>query len=334
MRAVVYDKYGPPEVLELRDVPSPVPAEHEVLVKVRAAALNPKDSLIRKGKFRRFTVAQFPRRLGYDVSGVVAAIGQDVTRFAVGEEVFGMKQAWAGGTVAEEVCLLEGELAKKPPGSSFEEAAAMPLAALTALQALRDEARLQPGQRALINGGSGGVGVFAIQVARALGAKVTTISSARNFELCRSLGAEETWDYATRKDFGSGWDVFFDVFGNRSFGAVRSVLTTNGTYVTTVPSVQNAALHVLTTFLSRRVRLVVVKSKAGDLELLARWVQEEKLKAVIDRVVTLEEVGLGQAHVETKRARGKVVVRVQPLSPTLSPLGGEGDSLRVSLREK
>ena len=311
VRAVIYEKYGPPEVLELRELPSPVPGEDEVRVTVRAAALNPKDSLIRKGKFRRVTVGQFPRRLGYDASGVVAAVGQRVTRFVVGDEVFGMKQAWAGGTVAEEVCLLENELVKKPAGVSFEEAAAVPLAALTALQALRDEGKLQPGQRVLINGGSGGVGVFAIQVARALGAKVTTISSARNFELCRSLGADETWDYATRKDFGTGWDVFFDVFGNRSFGALRSALSPKGTYVTTVPSVQNAALHVLTGFLSRRTRLVVVKSNAPDLEVLARWLEGRQLKAVIDRVVSLSDVGSGQAHVETKRARGKVVVKVE-----------------------
>lgn len=309
MRTVVYEKYGPPEVLELREVPSPVPAEGEVLVQVRAAALNPKDSLIRKGKFRYLAPDRLPRGLGYDVSGVVGAIGKGVTRFSVGDEVFGMKQAWAGGTVAEEVCLLEGELAKKPAKMTFEEAAATPLAALTALQALRDEGRLEQGQRVLINGGSGGVGVFAIQVARALGAKVTTLSSARNFELCRSLGAEETWDYATRKDLGHGWDVFFDVFGNRSFGAVRPALVPGGTYVTTVPSVQNAALHVVTRF-GRRARLVVVKSKAEDLEVLAKWVEQGKLKAVIDRVVSLDEVGLGQAYVETKRARGKVVVRL------------------------
>lgn len=310
MRAIVYERYGPPEVLELRELPSPVPASGEVLVKVRAAALNPKDSLIRKGKFRRVTVARFPRRLGYDVSGVVAAVGSGVTRLRPGDEVFGMKQAWAGGTVAEEVCLLEDELAKKPPRMSFEEAAATPLAALTALQALRDEARLQPGQRVLINGGSGGVGVFAIQVARALGAKVTTISSARNFELCRSLGAEDTWDYATRKDLGSGWDVFFDVFGNRSLQRVRPALGPRGTYVTTVPGLRIALQQTLTLPLRRRARLVLVRSNRRDLDQLVRWVDEGRLRPVIDRVFTLDQVAAAQAHIESKRARGKVVVRI------------------------
>ena len=310
MRAVVYERYGPPEVLELRDLPSPVPRAGEVLVKVRAAALNPKDSLIRKGKFRLVASGRFPRQLGYDVSGVVEVIGKSVTRLAPGDEVFGMKQAWAGGTVAQEVCLFENELAKKPSRLSFEEAAALPLAALTALQALRDEGRLQPGQRVLINGGSGGVGVFAIQVARALGATVTTLSSTRNLELCRSLGAQETWDYATRKDLGAGWDVFFDVFGNRSFGEARGALSPTGTFVTTVPGAVSGALHLLTAFAPRRARLVVVKSNERDLEQLAKWAEAGQLTPVIDRVVPLSEVASGQAHVETKRARGKVVVRI------------------------
>lgn len=312
MRAIVYDRYGPPEVLEVRELPSPVPAAGEVLVRVRAAALNPKDSLIRKGKFRAVTRARFPRLLGYDVAGVVGAVGEHVTRFRVGDDVFGMKQAWAGGTIAEEVCMLGDELALKPPKLSFEDAAALPLAGLTALQALRDEGRLKPGQKVLINGGSGGVGVFAIQIARALGAHVTTTSSARNLELCRSLGAHETWDYAAKNGLepGAGWDVFFDVFGNRRFSRVRAALSPTGTYVSTVPAVNTAVLHVLTRFSARRARLVVVHSNGRDLEQLAQWAHAGTLAAVVDRVVPFTEVGSGQAHVETKRARGKVVIAV------------------------
>ena len=312
MRAIVYERYGPPEVLEVRELPSPAPLAGEVLISVRAAALNPKDSLIRKGKFRRVTGTRFPRRLGYDVSGVVRAVGEGVTRLRAGDEVFGMKNGWAGGTVAEEVCVLERELAVKPKGLSFEDAAAIPLAGLTALQALRDEGRVQPGQRVLINGGSGGVGVFGIQVARALGAHVTTTSSARNLELCRSLGAQEAWDYAVQPGLadGAGWDVFFDVFGNRSFGQARRALGPKGTYVSTVPGAPLVVLHFATRFLSRRARQVVVKSNTRDLEQLAKWVEAGSLRAVIDRVVALDEVAAGQAHLETKRARGKVVVRV------------------------
>jgi NADPH:quinone reductase-like Zn-dependent oxidoreductase len=312
MRAIVYERYGSPEVLEVRELPSPAPGAGEVLVRVRAAALNPKDSLVRKGKFRRITGKRFPKVLGYDVAGVVSALGPGVTRLKVGAEVFGMKQAWAGGTVAEEVCLLEDELSLKPAGIGFEDAAALPLAALTALQALRDEGRVKPGQRVLINGGSGGVGVFAIQVARALGAHVTTTSSARNLEFCRALGAHETWDYTkqTGLEPGANWDVFFDVFGNRSFGKVRGALGPKGTYVSTVPAPATVFLHLATRFFAKRARLVVVKSNSRDLAQLTKWVDAGTLKAVVDQVVPLEEVGRGQAHIETKRARGKVVVRV------------------------
>jgi NADPH:quinone reductase-like Zn-dependent oxidoreductase len=313
MRAIVYERYGPPEVLEVRELPSPLPAAGEVLVSVHAAALNPKDSLIRKGKFRRVTGNRFPRGLGYDLSGVVRAVGPGVTRLRAGDEVFGMKNGWAGGTVADEVCAPEGELALKPKGLSFEDAAALPLAGLTALQALRDEGRVQPGQRVLIHGASGGVGVFAIQVARALGAHVTTTSSARNLELCRSLGAQETWDYTQQTGLsdGAGWDVFFDVFGNRSFGQVRRALGPKGTYVSTVPGAQTVVLHFATRFLSRRARLVVVKSNTRDLEQLAQWVEAGSLRAVIDRVVPFTEAAAAQAHVETRRARGKVVISLK-----------------------
>ncbi len=154
--------------------------------------------------------------------------------------------------------------------------------------------------------------MFAIQLARALGAHVTTTSSARNLELCRSLGAHEAWDYAAKNglESGAGWDVFFDVFGNRRFCQVRSSLSPSGTYVSTVPAVNTVVMHGLTSFFARRARLVVVKSNAIDLEQLAQWVAAGTLCAVVDRVVPFTEVGSGQAHVETKRARGKVVVRV------------------------
>jgi NADPH:quinone reductase-like Zn-dependent oxidoreductase len=312
MRAIVYDRYGPPEVLQVRELPSPVPREGEVLLRVRAAALNPKDSLVRKGKFSAISGKKFPRLLGYDVAGVVAALGPGITRFKLGDEVYGMKQEWAGGTVAEEVCLLEDELSAKPARLSFEEAAALPLAAMTALQALRDLGNVKHGQRVLINGGSGGVGVFAIQVARALGAHVTTTSSARNLEFCRSLGANETLDYTTNNGLSAGanWDVFFDVFGNRSFFQARRALAPNGTYVSTVPAASNVALHLMTGLFGRSSRLVVVRSKSKDLAQLTQWVEAGALKPVVDRVVPLEDTAAGQAHIETKRARGKVVVRI------------------------
>lgn len=312
MRAIVYDQYGPPSVLESRLLPSPVPGQGEVLISVRAAALNPKDSLVRKGKFRRITGEKFPRQLGFDVAGVVHALGPGVTRFRPGDEVFGMKNGWAGGTVAEEVCLSTDELALKPKHLTFEQAAALPLAAMTALQALRDVGAVKPGQRVFIHGASGGVGVYAIQLAKVLGAHVTTTSSAKNLEFCRQLGANDAWDYTQKSGLekGANWDVFFDVFGNRSFGEARPSLAPKGIYISTVPSVRIAVQHALTRWFGKSARLVVVKSNAADLERLAQWADDGKLSAVVDRVLPFTEVAEAQAHIETKRARGKVVIRV------------------------
>ena len=312
LRAIVYDRYGPPEVLTSRELPAPTPRPGEVLLDVRAAALNPKDSFIRKGRFSFITGHRFPRRLGYDVAGVVRSHGAGVTGFGPGDPVFGMMNGLAGGTVAEQVCVPASELAPMPAGLSFEEAAALPLAALTALQALRDDGRLRPGQRVLLHGASGGVGGFAIQIARVLGARVTTTSSARNLGQCLGLGADEAWDYAQRDGLepGAGWDAFFDIFGNRSFQRARPALGPRGAYVTTVPGLRIAVQQVLTLPLRQRARLVLVRSRRRDLDQLARWVVEGRLRPVIDRVVTLDEVAAAQAHIETKRARGKVVVRI------------------------
>jgi NADPH:quinone reductase-like Zn-dependent oxidoreductase len=312
MRAIVYDTYGPPEVLESRLVPSPEPGPGQVRVRVRAAGLNPKDSLLRRGKLRRLAGDHFPRRVGFDVAGVVNALGPGVTRFRPGDEVFGMKNGWDGGTVAEEVCLDVDELTFKPARLGFEEAAAVPLAALTALQALRDHGVLTAGQRLLIHGASGGVGLFAIQLARLMGAQVTTTSSARNLELCTLLGAHHAWDYSkqTGLEPGCQWDVFFDVFGNRNFGAVRPVLKPRGIYVSTVPSIRLVMQQGLSWLSAKRARLVVVNSNRADLERLGQWLQDGGVRPVIDRVLPLTQVAEGQAHVETKRARGKVVIRV------------------------
>lgn len=312
MRAIVYERYGSPEVLEVRAVPAPVPGPGQVLVAVRAAGLNPKDSFVRKGRFARVTGRRFPRRLGYDFAGVVSALGEGVKAVRLGDEVFGMLNGWDAGAVADEVCVPVDELAAKPPRLSFVEAASMPLASLTALQALRDEGRLRPGMKVLLHGASGGVGVHAIQLARLLGAHVTTTSSPRNFELCRELGAHETRDYATASELqpGSAWDVFFDVFGNRSFPQVRAALAAHGRYVSTVPSTRIVVQQLVTRVLPRKARLVMVRSNHGDLAQVAEWVAAGRLAPVVDRVFPLAETAQAQAHIETKRTRGKVVVRL------------------------
>lgn len=315
MRAIVYDRYGGPEVLEERELPVPRLRPHEALIRVHAAALNPKDSFVRKGRFALATGRRFPKLLGYDVAGVVEQVGARVSTLRVGDEVFGMRNGFAGGTIAELVAVPQTELCARPKGLSFEEAAAIPLAASTALQALRELGRVKPGARVLLHGASGGVGCFAVQVAKLLGARVTTTSSPRNFELLASLGAAERLDYAKDPflDPGANWDVLFDIFGNQSFAKAKRSLSPGGVYVSTVPSARNILDDLRTRLLpGRRARLVVVRSRAADLDWLRQAAEAGTLRPVIDRVVPLAETARAQAHLETKRARGKVVVRVAP----------------------
>ncbi|HEV7590374.1 MAG TPA: NAD(P)-dependent alcohol dehydrogenase, partial [Longimicrobium sp.] len=217
MKAIVHRDYGSPDVLHCEDVEKPAPGDHEVLIKVRAAAANPMDYGFMSGVYlmRLGTGLRRPKstRPGADVAGEVEAVGKDVTRFQPGDAVFGA----ARGAFAEYVCGGEDRLAAKPAGLTFEQAAAIPVAGMTALQGLRDKGRVQPGQKVLINGASGGVGTFAVQIARTLGAEVTGVCSGRNVDLVRSLGADHVVDY-TRDDFTRGaerYDVMLDCIGNR-----------------------------------------------------------------------------------------------------------------------
>ncbi|MFO0627349.1 MAG: NAD(P)-dependent alcohol dehydrogenase [Polyangiales bacterium] len=217
----------------------------------------------------------------------------------------------AGGSLAESLVCGLGELAVMPDRLSFEEAAGVPLAALTALQGLRDCGRVKPDDAVLINGASGGVGVYAIQIARVLGARVTTLSSEVNLALCARLGAHETLDYRAATPFAQRrWDCVFDVFGNRSFGEARPALAPLGTYVTTVPAARNVIDHVRTAVGFPRARLVVVESRGADLEHLADWLDAGIVKPVIDSVFALDDIAEAQRRVESRRAQGKVVIRV------------------------
>ena len=309
MRAIVYERYGDADVLAVRDVgPPAAPGPRQIHVRVAAAALNPKDILVRKGKFKLLTGSSFPRGVGYDFAGTIVG----GARFAPGTRVFGMVNGWRGRTLAEELVCSADEC-EVMPDVTFEEAAAIPLAGQTALQALRDLGGVRPGASVCINGASGGVGVFAVQIAKKLGARVTTLSSARNVELCRTLGADETLDYARDDPFTRrrAFDVIFDVFGNRAFGPARAALTPHGTFVSTVPS-RGIFLDWLRTAVGRsqRARLVTVRSRAADLATLRGWIEHGGLKSIVDRVYPLDQAVDAQRFLETKRARGKVIVKV------------------------
>ncbi len=311
MKAVRYDQYGPAEVLRWTDIPAPRPHTGEVLVKVAAAAINPKDVLVRKGRMKLFTRNRLPRGTGHDFSGTVVETSPGVTKLKPGDEVFGMLNRWDAGSCAQYLTCPEDELAIRPARLALEDCAALPLVCLTSLQALRDLAHLQPGHQLLINGASGGVGVHAIQIAKILGAEVHAITSKRNAELVRSLGADVVVDYASTSIDGLAqrYDVFYDVFGNYSFARARHLLKAQGCYVTTVPSLSNLRDHLLSLFSRRqRARLVVVRSRRADLELLREWVQAGRLQAIIDRRMPMSEAAEAHRYLETKRARGKLIL--------------------------
>jgi NADPH:quinone reductase-like Zn-dependent oxidoreductase len=320
MRAIVYYRQGGPEVLEYKEIPAPVPADNEVLLRVRAAALNPLDwRLMGAPAFiaRAVGIAAFKKfsMPGVDVAGVVEAVGSGVTRFRPGDEVFGA----AKGSCAEFACARETGLALKPEHLTFEQAASIPIGGWTALQALRDHARVQPGQKVLVNGAAGGVGVFAVQVGRWLGAEVSGVCSTRNLELVRSLGAHHAIDY-TRDDFtrsGVRYDVIFDLVGHRSLLACRRALTSKGIYVAAAPPkaplrmfIRMPAIYVVPFFIRQKMKFFSAKRRHDDLQLLSGLMAEGKIVPVIDRTVPLAETADAMRYLRLGHARGKVVIAV------------------------
>src|SRR3712207_4006324 len=274
MRAVGIRRYGPPEVLEPLEVERPEPGPTGVLIRVVAAGVNPADCLLRSGGLRFVARQKMPFVPGADVAGVVEAVSPDVTRFGVGDPVYAMLPNTAGGGYAGYAVAAEGTVAAIPPGLTFGEAAGVPLAALTALQALRDEANLAAGGRVLVNGASGGVGTFAVQISRAMGARGTAVASGRNADLVRGLGADEVLDY-TREDATAGearYDAVFDAVNVLAFRNVRRVLKPNGVFVTVNPFIGRLSPGWLARLREgRRIRSFLVRPDGADLEKIGAW---------------------------------------------------------------
>jgi NADPH:quinone reductase-like Zn-dependent oxidoreductase len=325
MQAILYRRHGGPEVLEHQDVPTPVPADNEVLIHVRAAALNPLDWRVMR--MPAFVAALFGISAkagflipGVDAAGVVEAVGSAVTQFRPGDEVFGAGR----GSCAEFVCAREDKLALKPGPLSFEQAASIPIAGVTALQGLRDHARLQPGQKVLINGAAGGVGVFAVQIGRWLGAEVTAVCSTRNLDLVRSLGAHHAVDY-TRDDFTRGavrYDVVFDAVANHTFGELRRAMTPSGICIGIAPRkglfpmiAGMVTLTVAPLFVSQKAKFFSAKFRHDDLELVAGLMADAKIVSVIDRTGPLAETADAMRYLEAGHARGKVVIAPVAAAP-------------------
>jgi NADPH:quinone reductase-like Zn-dependent oxidoreductase len=316
MKAFVYEKYGPPETLRLAEVDKPAPDADHVLVKVRAASVNAADWHVLRGKplFSRATLGLLrPRRqvLGVDIAGQVEAVGSGVTRFQPGDEVYANLLDHGYGGFAEYVSAPVDVMSLKPPSLSFEEAAAVPMAAATALQGLRRHGELQPGQRVLINGASGGVGTFAVQLAKAYGAEVTAVTSTRNLELVRSLGADHVLDYTTTDALGGGqrYDLILDTVGNRSVPDLRRALAQGGkAAVTGFTSV--AKLLAVSLRGGKDIAQVQAHVTTRDLELLSGLIEAGKVRPQIDRRYRFTEIPAAIAYLEQGRARAKVVAEV------------------------
>ena len=323
MKGLVARCYGAPEVLALDQVVKPTPADDQLLVKVHAAALNPLDWHVMRGSpyIMRLTSgigAPKDHRVGVDFAGTVEAVGKNVTRFKPGDAVFG----GADGAVAEYVVVRETRgVALKPANVSFEQASSVAVAALTAIQGLRDHGALKPGQKVLINGASGGVGTFAVQIAKHLGAEVTGVCSTRNVELVHSLGADHVIDY-TQQDFATGterYDVILDNVSNRSLSDLRRVLKPNGTIVIVGGAPGNwigplwppLKAAMLQPFVDQKMGFFIAKLTQDDMQLLGELMQAGTVTPVIDRAYALEEAAKAMAYLEAGRARGKVVVNVR-----------------------
>ena len=302
MRAVEYDAYGSTDVLAVRAVEEPgAPAPGEIRVRTRATSVNPKDTFVRKGRFKTLTDAAFPKRVGYDWAGTIEAAGDGVTALAAGDVAFGMIDGWSGGTCAEIINVPAAASARVTADANLEELAATPLAAQTALQALVDVAAVETGARVLVNGASGGVGLFALQIARELGAHVTARSSAASADLCLEYGAHAYADYArgTLEDAGGPFDVVFDVFGNLAYDDAANVLTDRGILVSTVPSPATfAAIAATRERTGKRAALVNVRSRAADLARLSGLYRSGRLRVHLDRVFALDDIAAAHAHVE------------------------------------
>ena len=323
MKAIVYCDYGSAN-LKLEDIEKPVPNDDQVLVKVRAASVNPYDWHFIEGtpKIMRLGIGlrkPKERRLGGDVAGQIEAVGKNVTQFKPGDEVFGL----CNGAFAE-YCVARSKITLKPANMTFEQAASIPVAAITALQGVRDSGKVQAGQKVLINGASGGVGTFAVQIAKSFGADVTGVCSTRNLDMVRSLGADHVIDY-TKEDFTKSeqrYDAILDNVANHSLSECRRVLTPNGKYVMIGgggPDDQGVIglmfrpikALLLSPFISQEMRMMMADVTKADLNLLGDLMQSGKMKPVIDRTYKLSEVPKAIAYLEEGHARGKVVITVE-----------------------
>ncbi|MDJ0708066.1 MAG: NAD(P)-dependent alcohol dehydrogenase [Leptolyngbyaceae cyanobacterium MO_188.B28] len=311
MKAIVINAYGAADVLQLMDIDQPTPKPNQIKVKIQAAGVNPVDWKIRKGMLKLVTGSRFPRVLGSDLAGEVVECGDQATRFKVGDAIYAFTNPTVGGAYAEFAVIPEQIACLKPQNLTFAQAAAAPLAATTALQALRDQGKLQSGQTVLVNGAAGGVGLFAIQIAKAMGATVTGVCSGPKIELVEGLGCDRVIDY-TQQDFTQApdrYNLIFDAVSKQSFRSCKRILEPNGVYVNTLPS-PSGLLQTLLTGLTpgKKSKFILVQPNGRDLDYLRSLFESQKLRPIIDRTYPLAETAAAHTYSETERATGKLVI--------------------------
>ncbi|MBR9920491.1 MAG: NAD(P)-dependent alcohol dehydrogenase [Bacteroidetes bacterium] len=318
MKAIINENYGSPDSMKLQEVKRPNPGPKQVLVKVMATSVNRADWQILNGSSFavRLMAGLFKPKypiLGADIVGLVERCGSEVTQFQKGDEVFGDLSVSGFGGFAEYVATDENRLAKKPSNLSYSETAALPMAAVTALQGLRDKGKIQQGQDVLINGASGGVGGFALQIAKAFGAKVTAVCSTNKADLARKLGADTVIDY-TRSDFTKGstqYDLIFDIVGNHSLWAIESALKKGGRYVSCAFSAKALISGPLISLLKgKTMTSLLAGTTQADLQFIARLAEEEKLKPIVQKTFTLDDVPEALRLIGKGRASGKLIITI------------------------
>jgi NADPH:quinone reductase-like Zn-dependent oxidoreductase len=310
MKAAVFTRYGGNEVVEVKEFPVPFPGAGEVVIKVHAASVNPVDWKVRDGMARIFTGSKFPKVLGCECAGEVFETGPGAEKFRKGDRVVMYTSVKRLGAFAEYACTAEDRVYPLPEGISFEQAACLPIAGLTALQSLRDHGRIAAGKKVLINGAAGGVGHFAVQIAKIFGAEVIGVTSNRNVEFVKGLGADRVIDYS-KDDFTKGtrlYDLVFDAVSMSSFGACKKVLTESGRYVNTLPNATILVQFLTTLLPGKKARSMWVKPSASDMAWMMEQIKAGRVKVVIEQSYPLDRVKDALAASEGGRTRGKIVV--------------------------
>ncbi len=312
MKAIAIENYGSAEVLKYVNIDRPPITPDRMLIKVMASSVNPIDWKIRKGMLQILTGYNFPMQLGFDVAGEVIEVGEKVSKFKTGDAIYAYLDSLPGSAYAEYVTVTEKVTCLKPNNLNYREAAVIPLAATTALQALRDKGKIEKGQKVLINGASGGVGTFAVQIAKAYQTEVTAVCSRRNIELVKNLGADRVIDYQ-QQDFTQDktkYHIILDAVSNRSFSECDNSLLPQGIYITLLPSLEILLQSFLNLIRDKKAELFFAKANSEDLAYLKNLIETDRIKPIIDRTYPLSEIIAAHNYSETQRATGKIAIDI------------------------